>query len=404
MNCATHESTTSLQCYQGSVQNRKGVVVYWRQQQLPWSANTFAAALLRHPAPICGEVVVFLPNGNSKSPHTHLEELSTSSLGPHCLSIITSHHLIRPPPKEDDIATTHNTRSIIPFNAYEPRQQLLWTIAGEASSMSFEPRVSTAVKVQMGGTALQTLFFSIEKNDHSPWTTINSELLALVIKSQSYSSALTHLMCQVCTGWRKSIGHERGMLSQLQFAYTLKYQPSDINKFELQRRKQTLPWLLIEAISAGCETATLAVARFYNIHYPEMALKYWICAAKMGVTEAQLEVGRIYYRGLCGAVRDPSEASMWLNRCAKSYVDKLHKYSQSLRHGSCRANICTFTGAETAALREACTILGYLYLDGEVYGGTPDTANAMKWLCLASHLGSQEAESMIGSMWNTGQF
>ena len=110
--------------------------------------------------------------------------------------------------------------------------------------------------------------------------------------------------------------------------------------------------------------------RYYNSKDYSGALKWWSKAANQGHTEAQGQLGFMYYEGQ-GVPQSYEEALKWFRKAA----DK----------------------EDTDAQR----LLGVMYYQGQ--GVTQDYVEALKWFRKAADKGESIAQRLLGFMYREGQ-
>lgn len=170
------------------------------------------------------------------------------------------------------------------------------------------------------------------------------------------------------------------------------------------------------------------------------AVRLYKAAATRGHPVAQAVLGCGYYWGRRGLARDAEDAMVWLGRSAKQLTPIVHAWS-NVHDGQHDEAPVSWSPAYSqdvtptvALLRRVepvvpwtasaalpgtpqqrwrvlelanwlavvALLLGLLHLDGE--GSRVDVPEALRWLKQAAQLGSAEAERVLGSLYNTGQF
>ncbi|PRW60596.1 cobalamin biosynthesis [Chlorella sorokiniana] len=203
----------------------------------------------------------------------------------------------------------------------DPRQQLLWSVAGRATSMSWQDELaaataaSTALAAAVAATATPTGAQSLAAAggsaadsaaesqasgsaaehepagspqplsarhrtslDRSPWADLQPEMLAVVLAQAGHSSSLARTVSQVCTSWRRGLGEERTALQQLRFTRLELLPARDSNSSSSSSSSAggpdaaasaqscsdqiELPWLVQQAVKSNNVAATVAAARW----------------------------------------------------------------------------------------------------------------------------------------------
>lgn len=260
------------------------------------------------------------------------------------------------------------------------------------------------------------------------------------------------------SAWRTAILQDAPTLRQLQVPRTLR---------PPHPTPSPPPTLFRHAAAAGSVPAATALALHCDaLGDTTAAVRLYKAAAARGHPVAQAVLGCGYYWGRRGLPRDPEDAMLWLGRAAKQLTSLVaaHQGNDSTASGQVGGNRQrSDQGAEgdnnvmsnansngrpvpwsaaytrdvlpvVALLRRVehvvpwtastvlpgcalqrwralelanwlavvALLLGLLHLDGE--GSRVDVPEAMRWLKHAAMLGSAEAERVLGSLYNTGQF
>lgn len=296
-----------------------------------------------------------------------------------------------------------------------------------------------------------------------PWDSLRPEILANVVAQAGHSAEVARTVSQVCYGWRLAVRQERGMLRLLRFG-RLQRAGGAVARTGCgpaggrcsSRLPLPLPWLALEAARAGSLSAAVVSARYLereSHRFPDLmfeAMCLWGKAGRRGHPEGQAKLGLAFYKGTMGLACDCEEAVVWLTRAAKQLVHLLSTSQGQESRGeqgeraahscasvpsasatpvhapappaacsgveACRAGCVCSGGSRGAQLREllmgrqqcrgllaqVAHILGLLHLDGE--GTKTDFGTGIKWLKLAESHGCSQAGTVVGSLYNTGQY
>ena len=166
----------------------------------------------------------------------------------------------------------------------EPRQQLLWSIAGRATSLSWQgaraedagriipaaPHITTAPAARPPPPAVTALVALPAKHraslEWSRWAELQPELLSLILEQAGHCCGTARLLSQVCAGWQRGVATERSALRALHFSQLEWHAPAGCGQAgsggQSGARAAHLPWLVHHAIKAGNVAATLVAARY----------------------------------------------------------------------------------------------------------------------------------------------
>lgn len=222
------------------------------------------------------------------------------------------------------------------------------------------------------------------------WEDLPSELLGMVLKQMDADTSSAVAMTGACGRWRGALMLETEALRSLSISVNLRTPVKAHGRLipaHLLRIIDcpALPLLLTRSAVANNLSANVACAALLDAQRkPGAALRYWKRAAKLGHAAAQVRMGVSHYKGCHDVPRDVEEAQVWLLRGAKQLL------------GSCGEAPC-------GELASAGLLLGYILLDGES-SMRQDLQEAVRWFKVSAKHGSKEAEKILGSLYNTGQY
>ncbi|DBB12840.1 TPA: hypothetical protein ACH3X3_005602 [Trebouxia sp. C0006] len=268
------------------------------------------------------------------------------------------------------------------------------------------------------------------------WGSMQSELLGNVLRQMQWTSREAIALTGVCHSWRRVITSDQHFLKGIAVSVNPKAplrgnQPlceccrgMSVMVQQARHRQLPLPRVVDKAAHAGNLSACVCVAQILDTRGDtSAALKLWSKAGKLGHPEAQFRLGRACYEGV-GVAADAQDALLWLGRATKTLLAEdinvesisnvstaslLARRSQlhlDRRQGfpcNRRVNFQTDSSMpEEQVLAKAALLLGFLHLDGEATKF--DAAEALKWFKVALLNDCAEAERIIGTLFNTGQY
>ena len=139
-------------------------------------------------------------------------------------------------------------------------------------------------------------------------------------------------------------------------------------------------------------------------HYQRKAYAMYHRAAKMGSTEAQINLAEIYRCGVEGVVNeDIKEAFEWYKKAAgESEVEASADMGGVGRLFAGTMKTIENTLGHGGARKKALILLHKYYLDGDCPEGRPQPTKAVYYLTRAAELGDTEAQLKLGQIYLTG--
>jgi hypothetical protein len=281
------------------------------------------------------------------------------------------------------------------------RQELMWTLAARATSMTWErlpppPPVVTPTAAAPPPAASMPAPINIATAAAAPsaWAALPPELLGAIIAAADYSPTTARAVAQVSRSWRAAVAGDRVALQRLAFVRAAAPPAA---------RNAPLPWLLAQAVRAGNPAAAVVAARTLEARGDcAGALPFWAKAkcATVCHPEAAARIGWAHYDGAAGVARDPEEAMLWLSRAAKALAAALAPPCA----GAAPPPLPPLMGAAACAreLAASAHMLALLHLDGEAT--RQDTSAAVRWLLLAREHGCAEAPPLLATLYRSGQY
>ncbi|KAL0034572.1 hypothetical protein WJX79_008881 [Trebouxia sp. C0005] len=220
-----------------------------------------------------------------------------------------------------------------------------------------------------------------------------SELLGNVLRQMQWTSREAIALTGVCHSWRRVITSDQHFLKGVAVNVNPKAplrgnQPlceccrgMSVMVQQARHRQLPLPRVVDKAAHAGNLSACVCVAQIQDARGDTAAaLKLWGKAGKLGHPEAQFRLGRACYEGV-GVAADAQDALLWLGRATKTLLAE-------------DINVESISNVSTASLLARRT---QLHLDRR-------QAEALKWFKVALLNDCAEAERIIGTLFNTGQY
>ncbi|DBA79070.1 TPA: hypothetical protein ACH3X1_008925 [Trebouxia sp. C0004] len=268
------------------------------------------------------------------------------------------------------------------------------------------------------------------------WGSMQSELLGNVLRQMQWTSREAIALTGVCHSWRRVITSDQQFLKGIAVSVNPKAplrgnQPlceccrgMSVMVQQARHRQLPLPRVIDKAAHGGNLSACVCVAQIMDGRGDTAAaLKLWGKAGKLGHPEAQFRLGRACYEGV-GVAADAQDALLWLGRATKmllaedSNVESMSNITTAsllarrshLHHGRQQGSPCNrrvnfqtkSSMPDEQVLAKAALLLGFLHLDGEATKF--DAAEALKWFKVALLNDCAEAERIIGTLFNTGQY